>query len=266
METMYPNGFRPAPAGTPARRAAINGLAVVGFIALIIIGITLAIYSARFVPKAVSGIASAAVYLSSHVIPADKDNGTPSLSAVTATTTLPIETATSTVPATTTPVVPAETKPEAPATNHTTGGTKTTTVITYPSTPRTPSLYGLPNLSIVLIDNGYLTNGNDTSSFKASHTVPAGQVEALKFDIVNTGTNASGNFDFKALLPTDSTYTFYSGAQDSLNPGDKVEYVISFDRARVGKDQQINLTVDADNHVAESNENDNTATSYITVQ
>jgi hypothetical protein len=49
----------------PARHAAINGLAIVGFIALLVAGIALAIYSARFLPKTASRIGAAAVSLSS---------------------------------------------------------------------------------------------------------------------------------------------------------------------------------------------------------
>src|SRR3989344_3436924 len=45
------------------RQAAINGLAVVGFIALVGAGIWFAVYSTRFVPTVVNNLGAAAVYL-----------------------------------------------------------------------------------------------------------------------------------------------------------------------------------------------------------
>ena len=59
-----------------AKRAAVNGLAVVGFLALIFLGIMLAIYGARFVPDTISRLTSA-VYLSSEPTnePATTTNG-----------------------------------------------------------------------------------------------------------------------------------------------------------------------------------------------
>jgi hypothetical protein len=71
----------------PDRRAAVNALAIVGFIALLIIGIGLAIYSARFVPNIASRFGGAAVSLSSIF----KKSEDPALEVVTATTTLPFE-------------------------------------------------------------------------------------------------------------------------------------------------------------------------------
>ena len=53
-----------------SREAAVTTLAVVGFLALIAAGMWLAVYSARFVPGALSRIDSAAVELSSLFSPA----------------------------------------------------------------------------------------------------------------------------------------------------------------------------------------------------
>ena len=53
----------------PARQAAANGLAIVGFIALIALGLFLAVSASRFVPGIVNGLGSAAVYLGSVFTP-----------------------------------------------------------------------------------------------------------------------------------------------------------------------------------------------------
>lgn len=229
-----------------SRRAAINALAIVGFIVLIIIGMALAVYAATFVPKAVTRLNSAAVYLSSIFIPAPSDV---SLEVVTPGETVSFPEApgagiASTTPA---PVVPATT-PAAIA------GTPST--VTYPTVKPTPALTGLSDLTIAIAAKGYLTS-SDTASFIKADSVPSGARPAVKFTITNAGTNLSGRFTFKAPLPTSSTYTFTSDSQDSLLPGEHIDYVLGFDRARSGDSRDITITVDPDNLIVEANELNN---------
>lgn len=249
-----------SPTTSPARRAAINALALVGFVVLIIIGMTLAIYAASFVPKAVTRLNSAAVYLSSIFVSADK----PDLQVVTPGTEIPFgETpgagiATTTVATTTTPVAP---KPVAPTPSQ---GTPTSTV--YPTGgTAAPTLSGLSDLKVTIVSTGYLTT-NDTASFVASKSVPNGMRGAVKFTVTNIGTNTSGRFTFKAVLPTTSAYTFNSDQQDALLPGEHIDYVLGFDRARTGTDREITITVDASHNIVESNENNNEATATVEIK
>lgn len=249
-----------SPTPSPVRRVAINALALVGFVVLIIIGMTLAIYAASFVPKAVTRLNSAAVYLSSIFVSADK----PGLQVVTPGTEVPFgETPgagiSTTTAATSTPATPAK-----PVATTPTQGTQTTTV--YPTGgTATPTLYGLSDLSVTIVSTGYLTT-NDTASFVASKTVPDGLRGAVKFSVKNIGTNTSGRFTFKAVLPTSSTYTFNSGLQDALLPGEHIDYVLGFDRARTGEDREIAITVDATHEIVESNENNNQATATVEIK
>ncbi len=53
----------------PGRRAAVNALAVVGFLALLAAGIALAIYSASYFPKIASRLGGAAVSLNLGIQP-----------------------------------------------------------------------------------------------------------------------------------------------------------------------------------------------------
>lgn len=241
---------------TPNRQAALTGLAVVGFITLIILGIMLAIYTARFVPVAASRVGSAAVYLS-HVFSPAKDTDlqvVPQIPFDVATST-----ATSTVAASTTPavVIPAH-----PVT--TTPGTPTQT--TYPAggTQTTAPLYGKPDLQVTITQTGYLTT-NNTNSFVSSKTVPNNERGAVKFTVTNMGTNVSGTWDFEAVLPTTSSYTFQSDTQESLRPGEKIDYVLGFDSARNG-DREITVTIDPDHHVSESNESNNEDSATVTIK
>lgn len=229
------------------RRAAVNGLAIVGFIVLVIIGMALAVYAARFVPKAISNIGSAAVYLSSQVF---SDEGATDLVVVPPTETVPFgddvvatTTATTTVP-TVTPTTPATPQP----------GTPVTTIVQVGTGPA--NYYGLPDLVIENVTTGYLTSA-DTSTFRSSNDVPDDKRGAVKFTIANRGTNVSPRFDFEVELPTSRSYTYKSKSQQTLRPGERIEYILGFDQTREGNDRTITITVDAERDINESNESNN---------
>ncbi len=242
---------------TGGRTAAVNALAIVGFIVLLILGMALAIYAASYVPKAVSRIGAAAVYLSSTF---SKDGET-TLEVVTPDETVPfgddVVVATST--ATTTVVVT-----PAPVT---TGGGTVTTVRPIGTTGGavTLPLSGLPDLVVENVVTGYLTSTN-TSSFRAADEVPDGERGAFKFTIRNQGTNASGRFEFDATLPTSRAFTYSSSIQQSLNPGERIEYVLGFDRTKDGENRKITITVDPDEDIRESNEGNNTRSVTIDIE
>ena len=241
-----------------SRQAAVNALAIVGFIVLIIIGMALAIYAATFVPAALSRVGSAAVYLSSQVFPSDE--GDTDLVVVPPTETVPFgddaEVATSTP--TTTPAT------DGSVTTNPRPGTPTTTVIPV-QVPASTNYYGLPDLVNENVQTGYLSSSN-TSSFRASSRVPDGERGAVKFTIANRGTNVSGRFDFEVELPTTRGYTYSSRTQQSLRPGERIEYVMGFDQTREGNNRRIEITVDQDDDVRESNENNNDRSVTIDIE
>lgn len=240
-----------------ARRAAINGLAVVGFVALIFLGVMLAIYGARFVPDTISRL-TGAVYLSS-----EPETQAP---APTATTTVTVFVP---VPATTTPATtPAATTTPAVVTPPSTGGPlivrQPTYTYTYTNQPR---LYGLPDLSVEIIEVGYLKTSS-ASSFRRAREVPDGERGAFRFTVRNGGTNATGLWRFRAELPTknndDDTYT--SGWQTSLMPGASKTYTIGFDDPDEGDDRRMEITVDYNDSVNEINERNNDDSAKIDVE
>lgn len=240
--------------GSSTKRVAVNALAIVGFIVLIGIGMMLAVYAATFVPTAVTRLGSAAVYLSSVFVPAEKPA---TLEVVTPGTTVPFPEAPAVTEATTTPAV-AATPAATPAAIAPSAGPVKTTVYTVGTVPKpTPVLYGLPDLTVDIVATGYLTS-SDISTFIKSDTIPDDMRVAVKFTITNKGTNASGRFDFDATLPTTRTYTFTSDKQDSLLPGESSnEFILWFDRSRSGDDRVITITVDEDSDIKESNESNN---------
>lgn len=240
------------------RRAAVNALAIVGFIALIIIGIGLAIYSARFMPSLASRFGGAAVSLSSVFHRADEN---PSLQVVTATTTLPIADEDAAAVATTTPAT--DTKPATGTHAGTgTGTTKYTTV----TTTQIIAPYGDPDLTVRITAVGYLRSSGDTDSFVESGTVPSGKNGAVKFTVTNTGTNVTGSWKFRVEVPTSPSQTFTSPSQDSLKPNDSVDYVLGFEKGQKGNNRDIVVTVDSGKNVSESNENNNEDSESIDIK
>lgn len=257
METAHVEAEQDAPSvQMRAKRAAINGLAVVGFVALVFLGVMLAIYGARFVPDTISRLTSA-VYLSSEP---EQTSGAP-----TATTTVTVFVP---VPATTTPAAPEATTTPAAPNPPSTGGPlivrQPTYYYTYTSTPR---LYGLPDLTVEIIEVGYLRTSSP-SSFRRAREVPEGERGAFRFTVRNEGTNATGLWRFRAELPTkdnrDDTYT--SGWQTSLMPGASKTYTIGFDDPDEGDDRRMSIDVDYNDTVDEINERNNDDTARIDVE
>lgn len=244
---------------TPARQAAMNGLAVVGFIALIAVGLFLAVSASRFVPNIVNGLGSAAVYLGSVFAPG------PSSPAAIATST-PFETSTSTISfgteATTTEATstPAP-KPYRPPVSRTPGPESTGTYALGTSTPA--AYYGLPDLIVRIDTIGYLAT-TSAESFVASSTVPAGSRPAVRFTIVNVGTNVAAPWRFSASIPTSSGFIFQSQPQQMLAPGDSIQYTLGFDQPKTGL-QTISVTANFDKAVAETNPDNNSASANLTI-
>lgn len=240
------------------RTAALSVLAAFGFVAFIGGSFWLAANSTRYVPGIVNRIGSAAVYVSSLFNPAP-----PTLSVVptpVATTTLPFPVATTTEPvATSTPVVKTPT-PKPP----TTSGPKSTTTYPIGGTGSPANYSGLPDLIVTIQSVGYL-EGATADSFVASSTVPAGYRPAVKFTIKNIGTNVMAPWRFSAMIPTQTAYLFQSQPQQSLAPGESIDYVLGFDQSNKGAGQMISVTANFDKAVTESTTDNNSATAYLTV-
>lgn len=243
------------------RSAAGTALAVVGFVALVAAGIWLAVYSSRYVPTVVNNAGAAAVYLGSvftrstaslSVVPAPIASSTISSTVASSTT--------STAP--TTGVTPAATTP-----GDKTGGTYLIGGAT------TPVLTGLPDLITVINNVGYLAT-TSADSFIAASTVPAGGRPAVSFTIKNVGTNATGAWCFSASIPTQTAYIYQSQPQQSLNPGDSIDYTLGFDQANRGSGQTISISANISNPsnigtcastITESNSNNNSASATVTI-
>ena len=243
------------PTDVSTRQTAIQVLAVIGFIALVGAGMWLAVYSTRFVPSVVNGVGAAAVYLGS-VFNSSDAPGLSVVSTPVASTTISFDSASSTVPAKPSTATPAKRVP-------TTAGPETSGAYQIGTT--TPSSrFGLPDFIVTVNAIGYLAT-TSADSFVASSTVPAGSRPAIRFTIKNVGTNVAGAWRFSASIPTQTAYIYQSQLQQSLNPGDSIDYTLGFDHPIPGSEKMISVTANFDHAIAESNPNNNSASAKITI-
>ena len=236
------------------RRAAVNGLAVVGFIALLFIGVTLAIYAARYLPDSLSRLGAANVYFASLF----SDEGDNELEVVPGDSVPFVDERNDEEAATTTPAVATTTSPT-PTPRPT---TPVVTVVPVPGTQPTP--YGKADLSIRLLEVGYLRTSS-TDSFVRASRVPEGERAAFRFRVTNIGTNNSGTWEFEAKLPTSPRYTYKSRSQSSLAPNQYADYTLGYDRARDGENR-VTIEIDSDEDVNEISESNNDLSFEIEVE
>lgn len=241
------------------RTTMVTTLAVVGFIALVAAGIWLAVYSTRYVPAVVNRVGTAAVYLGSVFTPSPS----PSLTVVpTASTTIPFGETGSTTGVGEGSVVSKPVTPAKPLS--TTAGEKTSTTQQISGAQTSPVLSGLPDLILIINSIGYLATAS-TDSFVAASTVPSGNRPAVSFTVKNIGTNVMSSWRFSASIPTQTAYIYQSQPQQSLNPGDSIDYILGFDQPIAGSGKVISVTVNFDHTIGESNTNNNSASAQITI-
>ena len=264
-QTVVPTG------PTPARQAATTGLAVVGFIALVVLGIWLAIALARYVPSVFDG--SLGAYVGSIFTTGSATTTLPSSLAVvpTSSTTIPFGNSTASTSSASSTLVAAPASPARTTYNSGPAPVYYRTVTTsYPTPGSTPVLqgpatyHGLPDLTIKIQAVGYLT-GSSANSFIVSSVVPSGMQPAVEFTITNIGTNVAPVSRFFASIPTRTNQRYESATQQAINPGDSIQYVLGFTQATTGANQTISVTANFDGAVRESNVNNNTATARITI-
>lgn len=243
------------------RSPAVSALAVVGFIALILVGMGLAVYAARYIPLALSGMGEAAVSLS-RVFTSDEGSievidqpATPSNPGVVVT--IPIGPATPTEP--TTPAAPAATPTYAPTPTY-------GTPVIVPIQGQAPVGYGQPDLTVEILAVGYVTRDGASSTFREASRIPKGEQGAVKFRLSNRGTNSTDRYEYEVKVKNDDNRTdTATGRAPSLSAGQSVITYAFFD-ARTSGDVDIDIEVDSGNDVRESNERNNTDSTDITAR
>ncbi len=129
------------------------------------------------------------------------------------------------------PVVSTSTTTESP---RVTAGTASTGSTKAPSSPKTTSSYSYaPAPQPVAQLYGYADLATRIVSVvpqPAPTYASGGSRYSFVFEISNVGSNiAQYGWAFTAQLPLDPTYTYNSGPQQALRPGDKIVYTLGFD-------------------------------------
>jgi hypothetical protein len=97
-----------------------------------------------------------------------------------------------------------------------------------------------------------------TNVFTATSSVHKSSRGAIKFEVENIGTKNSGSWTFNLVLPTFPRHIYYSKNQQTLLPGDKIEYIIGFDSIKNDDDPNtITVNIDPTNSVKEGDETNN---------
>lgn len=140
-----------------------------------------------------------------------------------------------------------------------------------PSTPTTPSTNtgvvekpkpaGSPDLVVRIIGVGTI---DPYTNLFVNRVPNAGETAAVKFDVVNTGTAASGAWYFSASLPTSPMSPYFSQVQRSLTPGSRIENTLRFGPVAAGGGF-FSVTIDPANAVRESNESNNYVGQMVSV-
>jgi len=131
----------------------------------------------------------------------------------------------------------------------------------------TPNLFGKADLIVRVIGYGLVDNSSGTFEEMDAipHKLPSGKRGAIRFEVVNIGTNVSGEWRFEAELPTSPNYTYKSDDQQTLFPGDKIVYTLGFNKVRSGDEDTYRIEVDTRDDVDESNENNNVVNGTVQI-
>lgn len=133
-----------------------------------------------------------------------------------------------------------------------------------PSTPATTPVAtkpaGTPDLEIRILAVGVIDPY--TGSFVGRGPISPEETVAVKFDVVNRGTGASGAWYFSAELPTSPVAPYNSPKQASLAPGAHIESTLRFNQVAVGGGI-FAVSADSSNAVKESNEKNNDAAIWV---
>lgn len=129
-----------------------------------------------------------------------------------------------------------------------------TTTPAKPTKPTTPvsNVPAVPDLAVRLIG---------VSSQSGSSIVRPGDIISFRFEVKNVGGAATGSWNFVANLPSSSNPVYTSVTQQSLNPGDRIEYNLSFNG--INSNGLISLIVDPNNMVREISESNNQLSYHV---
>lgn len=154
-----------------------------------------------------------------------------------------------------------------------TGGETTTTRSEYRIVHRPVTTTGTtvsdPNgdtdLELTILATGVLDRSRDRE-FVERDEVDSNDTVAVKFQVKNIGTKTSEEWWYRAELPTDSGFTYDSEEQLELKPGERMEFVLAFtDIEDNGGTAEVEIEIDPSRDLDESSRSNNRETVEIDV-
>jgi len=115
--------------------------------------------------------------------------------------------------------------------------------------------YGNADLLIDLIGIGFVDE--KTGILYYSNEVGKNNIIGVKFQVKNIGTNISGQWKLKIIMPSKTTPEYISDYQISLKPGDRIEYTASFENPIETGNLTGYIIADYTNNVVELLESNN---------
>ena len=117
---------------------------------------------------------------------------------------------------------------------------------------------GKPDLIIRFKEMGYLDRSTNAFTPVTSQSLDRSLRIGIKFDVVNVGGSSTGRqWNFNAYLPTSPAFIYNADMQKLLNPGEKIEYTLGFDRLSDQRSNTLRILLDGGNLIDEVNEGNN---------
>lgn len=113
-----------------------------------------------------------------------------------------------------------------------------------------------------ILEFGYIDE--DTKEFNNSTEIPRRSQASAKFKIENIGTKETEHWSFSLVLPTEPKRIFRSDSQRPLNPGERIEYTIGFDKFIKNSNQTFTLNIDPTRSVNEKSKDNNIIKQNVT--
>lgn len=136
---------------------------------------------------------------------------------------------------------------------------KKETTTTNNTQTQNPVYYGKSDLSINLISTGVINKY--TGQFYQTNYIGSNDIVGIRFEVKNIGTNISGTWRLRLVMPSKTTPEYNSDYQISLKPGDRIEYTASFEKPTKTGNNTGYIIADYFNNVDESIESNN----YLTI-
>jgi hypothetical protein len=222
------------------KNTARQGVAIVGFIAIAIIGMAIAIYAARFVPSAISSLAGAGAFVSDIFILEENPSK----------------------PAAPTKEEPKEETPAKPVEEESTPDEETPVVTPPAPAPTTPVTYsGFPDLRADITAVGYCASRNQASFVRATSIPRGAAYGGAQFMLSNVGTNIASGWTFAIDTPKNERI---ESAGVTLRPAQSASGVTCFPY-----DSGVNtvsVRIDSRGSVFEASETNNVDSASISAQ